>query len=225
MSVCPCGRSLRPPRSERCAGAALGGDSTGGGQRAGLGCGCSVRGSSMLLRGCGARWGLRGSLGAARGVCIGAVTPISSHFSSVGTFIPGGVLQFPPSQGISFSPLLPHFAATARISASCLCLLPFPCPSLSFCTASTNVALVMFLLSFAVCAHQHPILIPHSPHLVYHFLPDGCLNWSIWDMTFSISSTGKEITCFCTHKVFPYFSVYLNTQGHGPVCFFLYLPS
>lgn len=101
-------------------------------------------------------------------------------------------------------PLLPHFAATARISlsVSCLCFLPFPCPSPSFCTASTSVALVMFPLSFAVCTHQHPSFIPHSPHLVHHFLPDGCLNWSIGDMAFSTSSTGKETTCFCTHKFF-----------------------
>lgn len=86
----------------------------------------------------------------------------------------------------------------------------------------------MFLLSFAVCTHQHPILISHSPYLTFCLCPSFSTRWmpelkpQEHDLQHSLHRQEKKKVCFYTHKVLPYFSVYLNTQGHGPGCFFLY---
>lgn len=82
----------------------------------------------------------------------------------------------------------------------------------------------MFLLSFAVCTHQRPIVIPHSPHITFCLYPSFFTRWmpelkpQTRGLLRFLHRQGRR--CLYTHKVFPYFSVYLNTQGHGPGCFF-----
>lgn len=73
--------------------------------------------------------------------------------------------------------LLSHFTASMCLSTSCLCL-PFPSHSPNFCTAFSSVALLIYLFSFALCTHQHPILIPHSPHITFCLCPSFLTMWT-----------------------------------------------
>lgn len=168
-------------------------------------------------------------------MCISAVTPISYRFSShVGTFIPVVSFQFPPlprPRAFSF-----HRCCPVAASFRCQCLYI----SLSFLPVSSSFPLsFQFLYSLHECSfgdvstlfcslhtsapHLYPHIIPISHSAcVHHFLPDRCRSWSIRDIAFSTFSAGNQKKCFHTHKLLPYFSVYLNTQGHGHGSFFLY---
>lgn len=87
-----------------------------------------------------------------------------------------GVLQFAPPWCLVFTPTV---AFPCHCPYSSLGFLPVS-SSFSlyrFCTASPRVVLAMFLLSFAVCTHQHPILIPHSPHITFCLCPSFSTRW------------------------------------------------